>query len=87
MTVMPGDQAPCRCVLCHDYGDEIGPVTEQTIVQVRESGWQVMMIPADDDSPGWAFTIGLWHSHGLPELAMFGLDVYDMQVCLNTRTR
>jgi hypothetical protein len=80
---MPGDQPPCRCVLCHDYGDEIGPVTEQTVEQVREYGWQVMMIPADDNGPGWAFTIGLWHTHGVPELAMFGLDVYDMKACLN----
>jgi hypothetical protein len=58
-------------------------VTEQTVAQVREYGWQVMMIPADDNGPGWAFTIGLWHTHGLPELAMFGLDVYDMKACLN----
>jgi hypothetical protein len=27
-----------------------------------------------DKGPGWAFTIGLWHTCGLPELAMFGLE-------------
>jgi hypothetical protein len=83
IAAMPGDHLPCRCVLCHEYGDELGPVTEETIAQVREHGWQVMMIPADDNGPGWAFTIGLWHTHGIPELAMFGLDIYDMKACLN----
>jgi hypothetical protein len=83
IAVMPGDPPPCRCVLCHDYDGEIGPITEQTIARIREYGWQVMMIPADDNGPGWAFTIGLWHTHGFPELAMFGLDVHDMKACLN----
>lgn len=58
-------------------------MTQQTIAQIQEHGWQVMMIPGDDDGPGWAFTIGLWHTHGISELAMFGLDVSDMKACLN----
>lgn len=57
--------------------------TEQTIAKIREYGWQVMMIGADEHGPGWTFTIGLWHTHGLPELAMFGLDIYAMKACLN----
>ncbi|MFC5750461.1 DUF4262 domain-containing protein [Actinomadura rugatobispora] len=80
---MSRDQPPCRCLLCHDYGDEIEPMTAQTIAQIHEHGWQVMMIPTDDVGPGWAFTIGLWHTHGIPELAMFGLDIYDMKDGLN----
>ncbi|MEV5571286.1 DUF4262 domain-containing protein [Spirillospora sp. NPDC052269] len=80
---MTPDQAVCRCVLCHDYGDENDPITEQTIRQVREHGWQVILIPADDLGPGWAFTIGLWHNHRSPELAMFGLDVKLMHRMLN----
>ena len=59
-------------------------MTERTIEQVREHGWQVILIPSDDSGPGWAFTIGLWHNHRLPELAMFGLDIHDMHACLNT---
>lgn len=41
------------------------------------------MIPADSQGPGWAYTIGLWHGHRLPELAMFGLDVRVMKAILN----
>jgi Domain of unknown function (DUF4262) len=80
---MSNDQGVCRCVLCHDYGDEIEPITERTIEQIREHGWQVIMIPPDDNGPGWSFTIGLWHNHRSPELAMFGLDVHVMHALLN----
>ncbi|MCO6009990.1 DUF4262 domain-containing protein [Actinoallomurus purpureus] len=41
------------------------------------------MIAGDDKGPGWAFTVGLWHTHRSPELAMFGLDVGNMKTCLN----
>jgi hypothetical protein len=37
------------------------------------------MIPADDLGPSFAYTVGLWHTHRSPELAMFGLDIYLMQ--------
>lgn len=45
------------------------------------------MIPADDLGPGWAYTIGLWHQHRIPELAMFGLDISRMQTLLNDLAR
>lgn len=75
----------CRCVLCHDYGDrdENDRLDEDTIADVRQFGWSVLMIPEDDLGPGWAYTIGLWHSHGAPELAMFGLDIELMRTRLN----
>lgn len=84
VATMTVEQDLCHCVLCHDYGDGLDSMAERTVVQVREHGWQVVMIPADGQGPGWAFTIGLWHNHRSPELAMFGLDVYAMQTCLNT---
>ncbi|MFN2506583.1 MAG: DUF4262 domain-containing protein [Acidimicrobiales bacterium] len=34
-----------------------------------------MGITQHDDLPGWAFTVGLWHTFRAPEVAMFGLDV------------
>ncbi|GLW98798.1 hypothetical protein Misp02_28850 [Microtetraspora sp. NBRC 16547] len=42
------------------------------------------MVPEDETGPGWAFTIGLHHSFGSPEVAMFGLDLDLMRACLNT---
>jgi Domain of unknown function (DUF4262) len=34
--------------------------------------------PGDDDGPDFAFTLGLWHSFGSAEVALFGLDPDDM---------
>lgn len=34
-----------------------------------------------------AFTVGLWHSHRQPELAIFGLDIGTMKACLNVLGR
>ncbi|MFJ7201726.1 MULTISPECIES: DUF4262 domain-containing protein [unclassified Streptomyces] len=42
------------------------------------------MVPEDEIGPGFAYTIGLAHTHGGPELAMFGLDVHAMHRMLNT---
>lgn len=56
----------------------------RTVDQVHEHGWSVVMVPADDEGPGFAYTIGLWHTHGVPELAMFGLDIQTMHILLNT---
>ncbi|MES9511775.1 DUF4262 domain-containing protein [Streptomyces sp. NPDC000609] len=41
------------------------------------------MVPEDEIGPGFAYTIGLSHTHGAPELAMLGLDVHAMHHMLN----
>ncbi|GAB3836672.1 DUF4262 domain-containing protein [Dactylosporangium cerinum] len=71
--------------MCHDYGDrsERDPAEVNTVSQVQAHGWSVLMVPEDDHGPGWAYTIGLWHSYRIPELAMFGLDVEVLRTCLN----
>ncbi|MFE7077065.1 DUF4262 domain-containing protein [Streptomyces sp. NPDC057620] len=79
---MPTGHPSCHCVLCQGI-DELDPRVQSTVDVIEQHGWQVTMIPADDHGPGWAYTIGLWHSHRLPEVAMFGLDVRLMQTVLN----
>lgn len=79
---MPVGLTACHCVLCSDPGDP-DRRTQATIEKVQEYGWQVVMIPHDEYGLGWAFTIGLWHNYRSPELAMFSLDIYDMQIYLN----
>lgn len=75
----------CRCVLCHDYGDrdEADRVDLSIIENVQQHGWHVVMVPEDEIGPGFAYTIGLSHTHGAPDLAMFGLDVHAMHRMLN----
>lgn len=41
------------------------------------------MIPEDDLGPGFAYTVGLWHTYRSPELTMFGLDIHLMHELLN----
>ncbi|MFE1045456.1 DUF4262 domain-containing protein [Streptomyces olivaceus] len=82
---MTDDLPPCRCVLCHDYGDrgEADHADLTVIENVQRHGWHVVMVPEDEVGPGFAYTIGLSHTHGAPELAMFGLDVDLMHRMLN----
>ncbi|WP_428985179.1 DUF4262 domain-containing protein [Streptomyces hundungensis] len=77
---MTGDPFECRCVLCHDYGDR-GEADQMDLTinsNVQQHGWHVVMVPEDGVGPGFAYTIGLAHTHGGPELAMFGLDIHAM---------
>ena len=48
---------------------------------IAESGWAVVAVGGQR---AHAFTVGLWHSYGIPELAMFGLTAPDMQQWLNS---
>ena len=82
---MAGSRPICRCVLCHDHGDrdEYDEGERGVLANVEKYGWSVTGVPADEEGPGWAYTIGRWHTRGEPELAMFGIDVGVMQSCLN----
>ncbi|WP_086800669.1 DUF4262 domain-containing protein [Streptomyces caniscabiei] len=82
---MADDLFQCRCVLCHDYGDrdEADRVDLTIIENVQQHGWHVVMVPEDEIGPGFAYTIGLSHTHGAPELAIFGLDIHAMHRMLN----
>ncbi|MEV4293757.1 DUF4262 domain-containing protein [Microbispora rosea] len=82
---MSTDGPGCRCIVCHDYGDrdEWDAIDRHTVEHVRSRGWSVKMIPEDDLGPGFAYTVGLWHTYRSPDLAMFGLDVHLMHELLN----
>lgn len=78
----------CSCRICLPDTDSPADQTgrhcpDDTVETVREFGWTSLGIAASDGVPGWAFTIGLWHTLGSPEVAMFGLNNPDMQHWLN----
>ncbi|WP_407566192.1 DUF4262 domain-containing protein [Streptomyces sp. 184] len=79
---MPADRGACHCVACKDI-DEPDPRTQATMRTVERHGWQVVMVPTDDKGPGWAYTIGPWHRHRIPEPAVFGPDSHLTQNLLN----
>jgi hypothetical protein len=58
-----------------------GPWDQWVHDTVAESGWAVVAISGETP---YAFTVGLWHTCQVPELAMFGLREQDMQIWLNS---
>lgn len=81
---MPDDLSDraCHCPLCSRDGD----LTDQrphVVDDVREYGWHVAGVAADDVVPGWAYTIGLWHTYRRPDLAVVGLPVETCMAVVN----
>lgn len=81
---MTDHDGACHCVL-HEppANSDWDPSIRKLAADVVRHGWGVIGIKADDRRPGWAFTVGLWHTFRSPEVAMFGVEVDDMQLCLN----
>jgi Domain of unknown function (DUF4262) len=65
---------------CCDANRERGPWDRWVYDTIAEVGWAVVAVSGETP---YAFTIGVWHSYELPELAMFGLREQDMQIWLN----
>jgi Domain of unknown function (DUF4262) len=79
---MPREE--CQCRLCTGDLDQIGPGSLTALEHVPKYGWSVIGVPAtDEDIPGWAYTIGLWHTLRSPEVVVFGLPVTLGHRCLN----
>jgi hypothetical protein len=50
---------------------------------VRSHGWSVVALPPEAEFPGWAYSIGMSHTMGAPEVCVFGLPVADMHRWVN----
>lgn len=59
-------------------------VDRKVISDVRDYGWHVVIIPDDEEGPGFAFTIGLASTFEHPEVAIVGLPAATMHTMLNT---
>jgi hypothetical protein len=46
-------------------------------------GWHVVIVPEDDEGPGFAYSIGLYRSLGHPEVIIFGLEVDTLHRAVN----
>ena len=94
---MTADIPPCHCVICAeagvpDSGAEGGDVPADSPVpgwfgeaaaHVRKTGWTSIGIMPGIRTPGWAFSVGLWHSYRAAEVSIFGLLLPDMQQRIN----
>lgn len=91
----------CDCHACRPE-ESYEPYDRRTIDDVLEHGWQVLLVGAggcaccdhtgealdhEDDGPAFAYTVGLGHRSGHPELLMSGLDPTLMHRALNGLAR
>ena len=71
------EPTPCRCLLCQPaIPDEAQwDLRDREIARnVREHGWHTMGVTGYD-TPDWAYSIGMWHTHGGYDVCMAGLPV------------
>ena len=47
----------------------------KAIADVQTHGWHVLKVMEDNDGPAFAYTVGLYHSFGHPELIVVGLPL------------
>jgi hypothetical protein len=80
MATMPSHTRLGCCLAGHDRG----PWDRWVRDTVADIGWVVVAVSGETT---YAFTIGLWHSYELPEVAMFGLREQDMLIWLNNCVR
>jgi Domain of unknown function (DUF4262) len=74
----------CECWLCSG-GDpaEMDHYLRDIAWHVQSHGWSVVALPEDGELPGWAYSVGLWHTLWAPEVCVFGLPVVEMHRLLN----
>ena len=51
---------------------------------IERVGWAVLLIPEDNGRSGFAFTIGLFHTYGHPEIILIGLPRLTSYTLVNT---
>jgi hypothetical protein len=60
-----------------------GADDQKVIDDVAHYGWHVVKILEGGDKPGWAFSVGLYHTFGHPEIIVFGLKPALMHSIIN----
>ncbi len=79
----------CTCKICDPPPDKAtwDDGTRKLVDDVHSFGWHVVNVGGGEGLPRWAYTVGLTHTFGGPELVMCGLDGPLMHRCLNTAGR
>lgn len=66
----------CHCRLDEpppEQDAELDDRDRKVLTDVQTYGWHVVDIRDDPVTQGWTFSVGMWHTLGSPELAVFGL--------------
>lgn len=74
----------CECWLCAGADPaEMDDYERDIAWHVLSHGWSVVALPPDGALPGWAYSVGLWHTLRAPEVCVFGLPVTEMHRWVN----
>ncbi|WP_291416555.1 DUF4262 domain-containing protein [Actinophytocola sp.] len=76
------EEHPCHCWLCVEP-DGLDAREKNMVWQVQEHGWSVVAVADEHELPGWAYSVGMWHTMRSPEVCMFGLRGRDMHTWIN----
>ena len=63
----------CHCRLHEPAKDTLDEYDKALLANVQEFGWHLVMIQDDSRTAGWTFSVGMTHTLGTPELAIFGV--------------
>src|SRR6266480_2311140 len=85
MRSMDGPEIQCECQTCELEAAGYGPEAYAEIIMghIGRVGWAVQGIPGDEQCSSSAYRIGLRHTYGVPELALFGLSLPNMAAIIN----
>jgi hypothetical protein len=88
---MAGTQ-PLLSVKCYsrmtrslEHISSVQPGDAKVLGDIKTHGWHVVKVFARENEPGpeWAFSIGLFHSFGHPEVLVFGLALDNCMKVIN----
>ena len=65
---------------CEDGND----VDQKLLDDVASYGWHVIKVLDTADTPGWAYSVGLYKNFGHAEILVFGQDSDSMHYMINT---
>lgn len=66
----------CHCRVCDRNQQPMSVLDDHDLKllgDVGEHGWHLVLIPDDELTRGWVFSVGIWHTLGSPELTLFGM--------------
>ncbi|MEV6492954.1 DUF4262 domain-containing protein [Actinoplanes sp. NPDC051633] len=74
---MTGYPDACFCLLEPGTAEKMDERDRDIAAKITGYGWASRGVLGDDQSPPWAYSIGLWHTFRSPEVSVFGLP-YDV---------
>ncbi len=66
------------------FSHDLAVANRKVIHDVNVHGWHVVKVSVLDEHPGWAYSIGLFHTFRHPEFLIFGLGLDLMHRLINT---